>query len=216
MNNEIGKNLLYQFETTRALFLNKKHLHPLFEQFKSFISEINIDKLTVQFESEVEFNMSEWWTNKEKNIDLDSKLFAILFTYGDLKEKSPEALVYGINQIGAPLKKQLETYDLGWHEYAEGYYALPGVNLNFCEVLQKLNYRNLEETPYEGIDWYELDGRLELFSTYKFAIAYALHESLNRLLQRKKFTGINSVIPFYILIQQYDEDVTPLLLIEQN
>ncbi|MCC9065179.1 hypothetical protein [Flavobacterium piscisymbiosum] len=214
MNTAIKNNLWSQFETTKEIFLAKKDLHPLFEQFKFFISEINIEKLISQFESEIELNISEWWINKERDIDLNSKLFAILFTYGDLKEKLPQALVYGINQIETPLKKQLETYDLGWHEYADGYYALPGINLDFCQALQKLNYKNLEGSQDEEIDWYELEGRIELFNTYKFAIAYALHESLNNLMQLNKLISINSVVPLHFLLQQYDEDVTPLLILE--
>jgi hypothetical protein len=214
MNNEIGNILSQTFTTNKNIFLAKEGLHPLFEQFKSFIAEISIENLILQFESEVESNITEWWTNKEKQVDLESKIFAILFTHRDLTAKQPEALVYGINKTKMPLKIQSEPYLLGSHDYADGFYALPGITLSICKELHKLDWTSLEDTEYEGIDWYELDGRLELFNTYKFAIKYALHESLKKLMQRNRFDKLNSDKPLIFLIQEYDEKATPLLFVE--
>ena len=214
MNNDIGNILSQKFESNRTTFLSKKGMHPLFEQFKSFITKISTEQLILQFESEIDNNITEWWTNKDKKVDLESKIFAILFTHRDLCSKEPEALVYGINETRTPLKKQLEPYLLDSHDYADGYYAMPGITIDFCKELHKLDWTNLKNTEYEGLDWYELDGRSELFNTYKFAIKFALHTGLKKLMLSDRFKKINSVNPLHFLIQEYDEEVYPLLFVE--
>ncbi|MCR1026091.1 hypothetical protein NQT66_14810 [Cellulophaga baltica] len=214
MNNEIGNKLSETFELNRTSFLSKMELHPLFEEFKPFVSEINIENLTLQFQSEIDINITEWWTNKEKKVDLESKIFAILFTHRDLCDKEPEANVYGINETRTPLKLQLEPYLLDSHDYADGYYAMPGITLGFCKELHKLDWTSLKNTDYEDVDWYELDGRLELFNTYKFAIKLALHKALKKLMSQNRFSEINSINPLHFLIQEYDEQVYPLLFMD--
>ncbi|WP_405399957.1 hypothetical protein [Maribacter sp. Asnod2-G09] len=214
MNNKIGNKLSETFEFNRTSFLSKMELHPLFEEFKPFVSEINIENLTLQFHSEIDINITEWWTNKEKKVDLESKIFAILFTHRDLCAKEPEAYVYGINETRTPLKLQLEPYHLDSHDYADGYYAMPGITLGFCKELHKLDWTSLKNTDYEDVDWYELDGRLELFNTYKFAIKLALHNALKKLMSQNRFSKINSINPLHFLIQEYDEQVYPLLFME--
>ncbi|MFS4418312.1 hypothetical protein [Maribacter sp. 2307ULW6-5] len=215
INEKIGSELQEQFNQTKKQFLNKRELHPLFEQFKNYISKINIEELISDFEKEIDLNIDAWWTNSEKKVDLNSKILAILFTHRDLADKNPEANVYGVNEVNNPLQIVTESYDLGSHDYADGYYALPGITLTFCKELHKLDYTSLKNTEYEGLDWYDFDGRIELFDSYRFALKYALHKSLSNLEKRNRFNKINSTKPLHFLVQEYhDGKVTPVLIVE--
>lgn len=214
LNQQIGSKLLESFEQSRNQFLNQDELHPLLEQFKSLVEQIDLQKITGDFKSEIENNITGWWTNSEKDVDLNTPVLAILFTYRGLEDKEPEALVYGISATREPLKTQVEPYLLDSHDYVDGYYAMPGVKLDLCKSFHQFQWQNLESAGYENLDLYDYPGRHDLYDTYNFAIRYCIHKSLIELHKESKLSNINSSRPLHFLIQQYDEHVTLVLLME--
>jgi hypothetical protein len=213
-NSQIGETLLQNFIEAKSQFLSHKDLHPLLEQFKSVIADLNLNEVKFQFKFQAEKNLEEWWTNKDKDVDLDTPIIGLLFTYRALDDKEPEANVYGISECRHGLKIQLEPYLLGSHDYVDGYYAMPGIKLDLCKPLHQFQWQNLKAAGYGDLDFYELNGCDDLYTVYNHAIRYCIHSSLLELYQENKLKEINSVKPLHCLVQQYDEEATPVLFIE--
>jgi hypothetical protein len=202
-----------RFVKSQTDFLNKKDLHPLLNQFRTTIEAINIGEITSAFEPEISTNIREWWTNKEKDVDTEINLLAILFTYGDLDEFKSEALAYGIIKSDVSLKTEPEPYFLGSHDYADGFYAMPGITLTSRESLNRLHRRNIDEEN-KNVEIYYLDGRHELFDTFRRSIELSLHYALRNLRDKGEFAQLKMTKPFHFLLQEHDEKVRPILIVE--
>jgi hypothetical protein len=202
------------FEKHTASFLSFKNLHPVLEEFKTEILNINISTLSLNFQREIKYNLDNYWFNKELNPDYNEKLLAILFTYGFLDDSCPKALAYGITKSQNKLQNSFEPFDLEYHDYANGFYAMPGITLSHCKLLNKLNWRNIDEDKYPNLEVYELEGRNELFNSYKYAIDLALHIAINKLNQENSFEKIPKELPFHFLLQEHDENVRNIFIIE--
>ncbi|MFN5073282.1 MAG: hypothetical protein ACK5ZY_08985 [Cyclobacteriaceae bacterium] len=194
-------------------FLSKKNLHPLLEQFRTIVKDIDINDTASKFELEISTNIREWWTNKEKDVDTDVDLLAILFTYGSLDEFNSEALAYGICKSDLLLNTKPEPYLLDSHDYANGFYAMPGITLTLRESLNRLHWRNIDEENKE-VEIYYLDGRHQLFDTFRHSIELALHYALRNLKDKGELVSLKMNKPFHFLLQEHDEKVRPILIVE--
>jgi hypothetical protein len=203
-----------RFIKSQTDFLNKKNLHPLLDQFRTAIKTINIEDISAKFELEVSINIKEWWTNKEKDVDTEANLLAILFTYGDLDELKSEALAYGIIKSDVSLKSRPEPYFLDSHDYANGFYAMPGITLNSRDSLNRLHWRNVIDENNKRVEVYDLEGRHELFDTFRHSIELSLHYALKKLRDNGEFAQLKMNKSFHFLLQEHDEKVRPILIIE--
>ncbi len=194
-------------------FLSKRNLHPLLEQFRTIVEGININETTLKFELEISTNIREWWTNKQKDVDTDVGLLAILFTYGSLDEFDSEALAYGITKSDLSLKTNPEPYLLDSHDYANGFYAMPGITLTLRESLNRLHWRNINEENKE-VEIYYLDGHHQLFDTFRHTIELSLHYALKNLRDKGELISLRMNKPFHFLLQEHDENVRPVLIVE--
>lgn len=215
MNTAIKTFLSNHLLENKSAFLAIKDLHPLLEPFITEVTALSIEESTAAFFAELEANIQNWWTNREKDIDVESPLLAIFFEYGDLREKSEEALAFGINKLESLLGFQVTPYKhLGYYDFVDGFYAVPGVTLECCAPLYKLNYANvISQEEYEDIDLDELEGYRELMNVYMYSTYLALHQALQQLYDQGKLNGINKRDPFYFLIQEHDAEAQPLFVI---
>jgi hypothetical protein len=213
-NSQIGENLLKKFREAKIQFLSHKVLHPLLDQFKSIVGDLNLNEITLQFKFQIEKNLHEWWTNEDKDVDLETPVIGLLFYYRNLEAIDLEANVYGISESRDGLKIQLEPYLIGHHDMVDGFYAMPGIKLDLCKPFNQFEWQNLKAAGYDKIDFYDLTGCDDLYSTYNNAIRYCIHKSLFELYLENKLDGINSIKPLHCLVQQYDEEATPVLFIE--
>lgn len=202
-----------RFVKNQKDFLDKKKLHPLLSQFKPIVEAIKIGDITSGFEREITTNIKEWWTNKEKDVDTEAQLLAILFTYGYLEELNSEALAYGIIKSRGPLQIGPEPYLLDYHDYADGFYAMPGITLTSRKSLNRLDWTNIDE-KYKNVQMYDLDGYHELFDTFRHSIELSLHYALRNLRDKGEFAPLKMTKPFHFLLQEHDERVRPVLILE--
>lgn len=218
MNSDIKTFLANKLQDNTSAFLAINNLHPLLEPFRTDVTVLSVEENTAAFFVELEANIQNWWTNPEKDIDVTSPLLAIFFEYGDLREKSEEAVAYGINKIESPLGFQVTPYKhLGYYDFADGFYAVPGVTLECCAPLYRLAYSNvISQAEYEDIDLYELEGYRELMNVYMYSTYLALHEALQQLYDQSKLNEINRKDPFYFLIQEHDAEAQPLFIISTD
>ncbi|RBL89884.1 hypothetical protein [Chitinophaga flava] len=214
MNSEIKAFLSNELSANKSAFLAITDLHPLLEEFRPLVPELSADDNVSAFVAELEANIRNWWTNPEKDIDMETALFAILFEYSDLLTESEEALVYGITKLENPIPFQVTPYDnLGSYDFANGYYAVPGVSLECCTPLTKLAYFNIDEDKYGHLDVFELEGYSELSNIYMYNAYLALHKALQHLYDHDKLKGVSMKDSFYFLIGEHDCEVQPLFVI---
>lgn len=213
MDKELEIYIREKFIKNQTDFLSKKNLHPLLEPFRAIVKEIDINDTTLKFEVEISNNIKVWWTNKEKDVDTAVDLLAILFTYGSLDELNAEALAYRICESALSLKINPAPYLLDSHDYANGFYAMPGITLTLRNSLNRLHWRNIDK-GYEGLDIYDLDGCHQLFDTFRHSIELSLHHALKNLRDKGELNSLKMNKPFHFLLQEHDEKVRPILIVE--
>ncbi|RAJ82005.1 hypothetical protein CLV59_104230 [Chitinophaga dinghuensis] len=213
MNTAIQTFLSRQLEENKSAFLAISDLHPLLEPFKGAVQSLSYEESVGAFAAELEENIQNWWTNPEKT-NVNTELHAILFEYNDMLNASEIADAYGINKIASPLGFQVEPYDsIGSFDFAEGFYAVPGITLKCFDPLQKLSSDEVDEDEYEDIEVYFLDGYEELMNVYMYNAYLALHKALQHLYEQGKLDGIRKATPFCFLIGEHDTEIQPLFII---
>lgn len=213
MNPAIKKFLSNQLEENKSAFLANTNLHPLLEQFREEVLELSIEESVAAFSAELEENIQYWWTNPEK-IDVEAKLSAILFEYNDIHNESEIAEAYGINKLTTPLGFQVEPYaNIGYFDFAEGFYTVPGVTLKCCDPLTKLAHNNVDQDKYGEIEIYLLEGYEWLMNVYMYNAYLSLHVAIQYLYDQGKLNGIRKNDPFYFLIGEHDSEMQPLFVI---
>ncbi len=214
MNTAIHTFLSHQLEENKAAFLAITNLHPLLAPFREEALALSVEKSVADFTAELEENIKTWWTNPETDIDVEAELFAILFEYNDMCELSETAEAYGINKLETPIPFQVEAFDkLGHYDFADGFYAVPGITLNCCAPLNKLAYYNVDKEEYGQIEVYFLEGYEALMNVYMYNAYLALHKALQHLYDQGKLDKIRKKTPFYFLIEEHDTEVQPLFII---
>ncbi|SEW52334.1 hypothetical protein [Chitinophaga arvensicola] len=213
MNTAIKAFLSHQLAENKSAFLATIDLHPLLEQFKEEVLEISIEESVAAFSVELEENIQYWWTNPEK-VDVEAELSAILFEYSDMRNESEIAEAYGINKLTTPLVFQVEPYDnIGYFDFAEGFYTVPGVTLKCCDSLNKLAYHNVDEDKYGEIEICLLEGYERLMNVYMYNAYLSLHLALQHLYDQGKLDRIRKKAPFYFLIGEHDTEMQSLFVI---
>jgi hypothetical protein len=97
------------------------------------------------------------------------------------------------------------------YDFAAGFYAMPGLTLNFFDNLEVLHWSNRAD---EDEEVYRLEGYDELLKVYLFSGLVALNEVFVKLDKKGIFKSINAKQGFMFMIGEHDMgEVIPLYTI---
>ncbi len=232
MNNELIRKNLTERKNNYLVTLNSiKNLDGLFNDVLQNLKKFDFKPYQSELEFEILENLKEWWTNPEKGIKKDEELFAILFEYDHFFRKNVEASAYGIGEW-KDYKVQADKFDMGWnYDFTTEFYACPGIELNFFDSLESLDYSNLpKEYTNDHLDFDDLrkrehielselndieliEGYDELIELHKCEGMIAIHDVLSKLDTNNEFESLNYRNNFMFLIHEHDSgEVYPLLI----
>ncbi|NIG56295.1 hypothetical protein [Chitinophaga sp. Cy-1792] len=218
MNTAIKTFFTNELTANKSAFLAINNLHPLLAPWKEKVSVLNVETNTLAFFEQLEINIREWWTNPETDIDVNAPLYAVLFEYNDIFQGAEiDADAYGISVLGTPYSSKLEPFNNNSHyDFADGFYAVPGITMDCWNDLAQLASYNIDEEVFGEIEIYKLEGYEELLKVYLYHAYLALHSALQQLYDQGKLDAIRKQDPCYFLIGEHDCGVQPVFIISSN
>lgn len=192
------------FDASKNKFMSLTGIHPVIQEFKSLISQVDIDGSVTKLEEEINNNIIEYWTNpKFRSSDLDIKLDALLFEYERIDEINSKAYAYGVvkyrpDNLNFPDEINLKGYDL-----CSDFQSHPGFTLSVTNHLHKTNWKSLE-CDYPGVEIYFENGWNDLMNVYKNAVYLTLSKAFEKVVLNGGLKRMKMNDKFYILIQEHD------------
>lgn len=177
-----------------------KSEQPVFNRLFDALETIDTSQVKQQFYDELVTNCQNHWVKP------DGLIRGIFFEYDYIFRQNESAAAYGV--IFGDFKAQAEPYDFGnFTEFADQFYALPGVTLSICNPLSALDWQQFKPDVTSS-DVYQspsdFQGYTELIDAYIFTAFICLHHALAGFTQTPTFKSLNRRSPFYFLIDEHD------------
>lgn len=198
-NLKIGQYLKAHFNSYKAKFLGLKDVHPTFMEIYKALDKFDITAYKTKVSLEIKTNLKEWWTNPSRDIDPNEVVYSILFEYDYFYRKDVTAEAYGI-VVFEGFKSYTKNFNMEYdYDFTAGFYAMPGITLNFFDELEKIDLdENSEGYNGSGIGYEEI---LKIYALHGFFI---LHEVFAELGQKGIFKAINAKKGFMFMIGEHD------------
>lgn len=210
-NLKIGQYLKAQYNSYKAKFLELKNVHSTFIELYQSLEKFDIVAYKAKVSYEVETHLKDWWINPGKGIKPDEVVYSILFEYDSFWQKDVQADAYGIVAWDS-FKLHTKSFYLDDYDFAEGFYAMPGITLNFFDELEKFSWQHDPDgTLSEEIGFEEIQ---KVYVFYGFVI---LNEVFYELGQKGNFKTINAKKGFMFMIGEHDMgDIFPIYTLVSN
>lgn len=210
-NLKIGQYLKAQYNSYKAKFLGLKNVHSAFSDLYESLEKFDIVAYKAKVAHEIEVHLKDWWINPGKGIKPDEVVYSILFEYDSFWQKDVQADAYGI-VAWENFKLHTKSFYIDDYDFAEGFYAMPGITLNFFDELEKLSWQhNPDSTLSEEIGFEEIQ---KVYVFYGFVI---LNEVFYELGQKGIFKTINAKKGFMFMIGEHDMgDIFPIYTVVAN
>lgn len=230
-NELIRQNLIKRKDSYLSNLNSISHLDDLLKDVLNQLYDFDFQNYKKNLENEILVNLKDWWINPDKGIIREEKLFAILFEYDYFFQKEVEAKAYGIG-VWKNHQVQTDKFNMGSdYDFTSGFYACPGITLNFFDSLEAFDYSNLpDKYTSDNLDYSKLKageiikasdfndiedqlGYKDLIELYKYMGMLAICEVLSKLNSEKAFEPLNSINNFMFIINEHDTgEVYPLLI----
>lgn len=161
----------------------------------------------------IEHSLTNFWTNPAQGIDPKETISAILFEYNSPLDKEPYAHAYGIIDW-EDFGEYTEMFDMGDdYDFAEGFEATLGFDLDFFSPLAVLTDWYDENTDEYAPYLQNMEGYQALINAYLFSGLLCLHEVFKSMTEQGYFSKLNTAERFIFIIGEHDSEQYPLLIL---
>lgn len=216
INAKIKANLKTNLLKWKSKFQNIDKIDNKLDELKIQLNKIDFDQFKIETKDSIISNVTEWWQNQEKGIDLTQELLAILFEY-NVNYVGDKTIVicdaYGLVEWKNH-DIYLSEFEMGFdYDFATEFYALPAFSMNYLNTISKLELKDFESISEEISDIEDIKGYTSLLNIYKYKGYIQIQAILEELESNGVFDKLNRKKGFSFLIQEHDElYITPLLI----
>ena len=165
-------------------YLVLENLHPVLEEFKSLIVNIDIESNSLNISSEIQNNLLKYWTNPDyRKEEINTQLDGILLEYNSLDEIDSKVFAYGLIDLKSEIGSFQDHIKLEDYDFCNDFQSLPGFNLSISNDLYKLHWESLQD-EYPNLEIYFAKGWNELMTVYKNVIYLSLSKAFKLVEQQ--------------------------------
>ncbi len=193
-----------EFDASIQKFIALPDLHPVLDEFRTLVTNLDIESCITKIVIELEENVNKFWTNPAfRKENFDTSLDAILLEYNCMDEIDSKVYAYGLIDMKTQSEEFEKSIQLKDYDFCDDFQSLPAFSLSISNDLYKTHWESLENS-YPNLEIYFEKGWNELMSVYKNALYLSLTKALKLLTRNGSLNTLKMNNNFCVLIQEHE------------